>query len=85
MSHLDTAYQLGVKKAEEDFQAELNKSAQGNLPDLSGGTAPPTPGQGAKPVPAPPVRTQPVTPPPSATQLPSRGTGTRVPPPVPTR
>lgn len=28
MSHLDTAYQLGVKKAEEDFQVELSKAAQ---------------------------------------------------------
>ena len=27
MSHLDTAYQLGVKKAEADFQAELSKAA----------------------------------------------------------
>jgi hypothetical protein len=45
MSHLDTAYQLGVKKAEEDFQAELAKSAQGYTP---GGTVP-----GAPTVPTP--------------------------------
>jgi hypothetical protein len=29
MSHLDTAYQLGCKQAEADFQAELSKAAQG--------------------------------------------------------
>ena len=29
MSHLDTAYQLGMKQAEADFQAELSKAAQG--------------------------------------------------------
>jgi hypothetical protein len=27
MSHLDTAYQLGVKKAEQDFNTELRKAA----------------------------------------------------------
>jgi hypothetical protein len=30
MSHLDTAYSLGVKQAEADFNAELQKAAQGN-------------------------------------------------------
>jgi hypothetical protein len=45
MSHLDTAYQLGVKKAEEDFQVELNKAAQ---PMQPGGAVP-----GAPTVPTP--------------------------------
>ena len=62
MSHLDTAYQLGVKKAEEDFNIELRKAAQGRMPDLSGGGAPPVPGRGAQPVPAPPPQTRPTMP-----------------------
>lgn len=40
MSHLDTAYQLGVKKAEEDFNIELQKAAQ---PFRPGSSVPPAP------------------------------------------
>lgn len=32
MAHLDTAYQQGMKQAEEDFAAELQKHAQGAPP-----------------------------------------------------
>ena len=43
MSHLDTAYQLGMKQAEADFQAELNKAAQGPGSAVPGAPTVPTP------------------------------------------
>lgn len=79
MSHLDTAYKLGAMRAIQDFQTEVEKSAQGLE-----ATPPPRIG-GAKTIPAPPPQTRPLTPPPSATALPGRGTGTRVPPATPLR
>lgn len=62
MSHLDTAYQLGMKQAEADFNEELRKAAQGAVPapqpqpaPPAGGTpAPPRAPGGAVPPPAPP-------------------------------
>lgn len=61
MSHLDTAYQLGIKQAETDFNVELQKAAQGAAVPLAGAKAAPVtpppqmraPG-GAVPPPAPP-------------------------------
>lgn len=57
MSHLDTAYQLGVKQAEEDFQVELQKAAQGvgaqRQMTTSKGTAPQPYTPGSTPIPAP--------------------------------
>lgn len=47
MSHLDTAYQLGVKKAEEDFSIELQKAAQGRMPGMAVPPASPTVGVGS--------------------------------------
>jgi hypothetical protein len=62
MSHLDTAYQLGVKQAEVDFQAELDKIAQGRVPGAAVPGAPtvPTPinpqvGKGIHGKPQPPA------------------------------
>lgn len=60
MSHLDTAYQLGVKQAADDFQIELNKAAQGPGGAVPGAPMVPTPinpqvGKGIHNVPPKPV------------------------------
>lgn len=59
MSHLDTAYQLGVKQAEEDFKAELQKAAQGAV---AAGTATPPPRQPGSAVPGAPTVPTPINP-----------------------
>ena len=55
MSHLDTAYQIGMKQAEVDFSDELSKAAQGGLQ----GTAPPSQNNLNKIVPGGDLRTAP--------------------------
>jgi hypothetical protein len=60
MSHLDTAYQLGCKQAEADFQAELSKAATNG-----GAVAPAPPQKQPAPAPAPPQRPGTAVPPPA--------------------
>lgn len=58
MAHLDTAYQYGMKQAEEDFNAELQKQAQGapGTPPAPVTPPPTQPGAGAgMPQPPPPI------------------------------
>ena len=57
MSHLNTAYELGVKQAEVDFQEELNKQSNAPLANLGAGTPPPRPV--AKPIAQGPLPTAP--------------------------
>lgn len=61
MSHLDTAYQLGMKQAEADFNLELQKAAQ----PVTGPTATtqPMPVKPPAPVRAPGTATPPPAPP----------------------
>ena len=79
MSHLNTAYKLGAAQASNDFLAHVEKQAQGLE-----ASAPPRIG-GGTPIPAPPTNIPRMTPPPKATQLPTRGVGTRAPQPMPAR
>lgn len=64
MSHLNTAYTMGEKQAEADFQVELQKlSAQPPLTNLNPATAPPRTNQApiqSQPAPAPVKRAVPM-------------------------
>jgi hypothetical protein len=57
VSHLDTAFKIGAAQAQHDFQAELDKVAQGDMrppiptPDIRPGQ--PQPGPAPRPMPAP--------------------------------
>jgi len=75
MSHLDTAFKIGAAQAQHDFQAELDKVAQGDLrppiptPDIRPGQ--PQPGPAPRPTPTPPPKLRP----PAAPLPPYRGPG----------
>lgn len=55
MSHLDTAFKIGAAQAQQDFETEINKVAQGDLrppiptPDIRPGQ--PQPGPAPRPAP----------------------------------
>ncbi|HUW10308.1 MAG TPA: hypothetical protein VM537_11315 [Anaerolineae bacterium] len=76
MSHLDTAYQIGMKQAEVDFEAELQKAA------LQASAPPPlnTTGQGIVPTPQR-MDVKPMAGQASAGALPGRTPGAPPPPP----